>query len=137
MNDFVAISALKRLTKGKNGLGREEVRDILEFVKAQPVDEVLLSIFPPKVVRTTASKTPPGTWVAELERAKKRLNWKAAEAIAKFYELAQENGYILKSAPQKTFPKAAQEIASQIGESRATQLFADWVDQFVKTNQML
>lgn len=137
MNEAEAIEALKRLAKGSNGLDQAQFREVIEFVQKQSADEVLVAVFPPKAVRKKVPKAPVAPWMAEIQKAAKKPNWKSAEAVAKLYELAERHGYSSKAARQKSLPKAAQDIASQVGEKRTAEMFSSWVEKFLEENRMV
>ena len=137
MTEADVIAVLKRLAKGKNGLNQTQLREFVAVLTAQPVDTILEAVFPPKAVRTKAPKAPVEPWIIEIQTAAKKVKWKSAEAISKLYELAERDGYSSKSARQKSLPKAAQDIASQVGQNRTAEMFSKWVENFLADNQMI
>ena len=137
MSEVDAIAVLKRLVKGKNGLNQIQLREFVALLTAQPVDSILEAVFPPKAVRAKPPKAPAEPWIVEIQTAAKKIKWKSAEAISKLYELAERDGYSSKAARQKSLPKAAQDIASQVGQNRTAQMFSEWVEKFLADNQMI
>lgn len=136
MSNADTIETLKKLAKGKNALDRAQFRELIAFLVAEPIDELLDAVFPPKLVRAKPTKTPVALWVADIQSSAKKVNWKSAEVVSKLYDLAGENGYSSKAARQKSLPKAAQDIASQVGEDRTAEMFREWVENFLAQHQM-
>lgn len=128
------VETLKRLTRGKFKLSEDQMLGLIEEVKGADAPDILCAVFPPKAKRV---KKPVPEWLKEMDEARKRLSWKASDAVAKIYELASLSAVELNGAHKKSFPAAARHLASSIGEEAAKTMFVDWVDQFAENHRMV
>lgn len=76
-------------------------------------------------------------WVDEMIAARDRLSWRASEATHRLYDIAEKNGFKPTSARKTSFPKAARDIATQIGERKTRDIFIRWVDNFARKHKMI
>lgn len=124
-----AVRALKRLTVGKAKLSESEFEEFVRFIRQSPDAELKELAYPVPVRR----KTPPKPqWLKDVESAKKKIAWASPqEAVGKLYDIARTAGFPPATVKQKTFPKAAAEIASVIGEARIRTTYVNWVSAHV------
>lgn len=132
-----AQEALQRLCKGKYKLSERQLRLVLQELQSTSIEELLVSAFPPK--QTPKRKPAPAKpqWLKDMISAQKKLAWKAAEATDQLYQIAQQNGFRQTSAKQKSFPKAAEAVAAQLGSSRTRDAYIAWVERYQREHKLI
>ena len=130
------IATLTRLTKGRYKIDKTTFEVLIKEVQATSCDELLDKVFPAKTVRKRVAAQPKPQWLEDMLKARKKLSWSAAEATARLFEIAEQEGFELTKAKQKSFPKASEQIAGQLGEQRTRDLFVNWVSDFAETHKM-
>lgn len=131
------ITNLQRLTRGKYKLDQSAMQLLIQEIQDNPCDQLLIKIFPVKVSRQRKPPKPKPEWLEAMLNARKKISWSAKEATEKLFEIADTEGLELKSAKQKSFPKAAEQIADQLGHEKTRDLFVNWVTEFVNSHQMV
>lgn len=129
-------SALSRLTRGKYKLDEAALKEFLFDIKSTAVDEIVAEIFAPKP-KTPKPKQATPVWLQEMQKAQKRISWKAAEATEQLYSVAANAGFQSEKPKKKSFPAAAKEIAGQLGDEATKILFVDWVNDYVSKHSMV
>ena len=130
-------NTLARILRGANKLDEAQLRAVLLEIQKNQVEDVLKELFEPKRKKTSSKpKTEVPVWLKSMEVAKKKISWKAPEAIDRLYVIAEANGFE-PGTRKSSFPSAAKHIASQIGEARISTSFVDWVDEYVSTHSMI
>ena len=122
------LATLKRLTRGKQKLNKLEAEKLLIWISSTDNSKILTLLFPDKPDRKP--KPPKPKWLSDMEAAKKRIRWSAAEAASQLYELAEADGARLGTARKKAFSASAVHVASVLGENRTRELFCLWVNDF-------
>lgn len=130
------IANLQRLTRGKFKLDKAAMETLIKEIQSISSDELLSKIFPEKIARKRTPPKPKPEWLQEMLNARKKLAWSAKEATEKLFEIAEEHGLELSKAKQKSFPKAAEQIAEKLGEKKTQELFVKWVADFADSHQM-
>jgi len=130
------VEILSKLTKGAKKLGELELREFLKDIQSGSIDEILGVVLapPPKSIKAKAEIP---QWLKAMEASKKKISWKAPEAISQLYRVAIENGYSASGAQKQSFPAAAKEIAASLGEDAISEKFVAWVEDYVLAHQMV
>lgn len=130
------LLVLSRLTKGAKKLSESEVRDLIVDIQGADASQIVEALFAPKP-KAKPARVPTPEWLKAMQLAQKRMSWKAPEAVDKLYSLAESAGYSTEKARKKSFPAAAKDIASKLGEESTKDLFVRWVDDFVANHTMV
>lgn len=124
-----SLKALKRLTKGKAALSRQEFEGLCADICSAKIDELADSLFPlPK------KKAERPAWFDAMEAAKKhRKSWSASDFVAAVYEIAVEQNWITKDVAAKrpsklSFKKAAERVAAISGSDALSSAFVRYID---------
>tara|TARA_R110000868_G_scaffold187310_1_gene429804 strand:- start:166 stop:576 length:411 start_codon:yes stop_codon:yes gene_type:complete len=127
---------LSRLVKGRNRLEQEDMLRLIEDLKRNSTDEVLLVLYSPQP-KLKKPRTPTPEWLKEMQSAQKQVSWRAPEAIEQLYALANDAGFSSTNSRKKSFPAAAKEIAQRLGAEETKEMFVGWVNEYVRKHKMV
>ncbi|WP_206992143.1 hypothetical protein [Hyphomonas sp. KY3] len=130
------VAALLRLSRGKYALDKSAMQKLIKELQATSSEEIVDQLFAAKPKKKRARQPAP-EWLSRMQKAQKKIAWKASEAVLKLYTLAEAAGFQSDKARKKSFPAAAKEVAGQLGESQTEAMFVDWVNDFTHRHKMI
>lgn len=137
MTPEAVIDQLKRLTKGKNGLSKAEMTDLLTTLRTKETGSLLQALYPERKAPAKKPKAETPAWIKDMQTAQKQLSWKMPEAVERLYLLASETGVEVSGNRKATLPAAAKHIAATLGEAKTRDIFVEWVTLYDKDHTMV